>query len=67
MREEEYGEERVRSYLEQHRGRGHQELVDGLVRDALAFCGVARPRDDMTLMVLARELWPQRPSTPAAL
>jgi sigma-B regulation protein RsbU (phosphoserine phosphatase) len=67
LREEEYGEERLRSYLEEHRGNGHQELIDGLVTDALAFCGVARPRDDMTLMVLAREPWPALPSGSAAL
>jgi len=53
-RDEEYGEERLGRYLELHHGWGHQELLDGLVQDVLRFCGVARPRDDMTLMVLAR-------------
>jgi len=65
--EEEYGEQRLAAYLDRHRDRGHQELIDGLVQDVLAFCGVARPWDDMTLMVLAREPVAAAAAPPPAL
>ncbi len=51
----EYGEGRLRIYLDSHRDLGHRELLDGVRDDVLAFCRDARPRDDMTLMIVARE------------
>jgi serine phosphatase RsbU (regulator of sigma subunit) len=51
----EYGEGRLRIYLDTHRDLGHRELLDGVRDDVLAFCRQARPRDDMTLMIVARE------------
>jgi sigma-B regulation protein RsbU (phosphoserine phosphatase) len=52
--DEEYGELRLASFLCAGRGRGHRELVEGVREEVLAFCGSVRPRDDMTLLVLAR-------------
>jgi sigma-B regulation protein RsbU (phosphoserine phosphatase) len=54
--DEEYGEERLADYLRVGQFRDHRELVEGVREDVLAFCGAARPRDDMTLLVLARPL-----------
>lgn len=50
-----YGEERLEAFLRERRGLGQAELVDGLIEDVLAFCGSVRPKDDMTLLLLARE------------
>jgi serine phosphatase RsbU (regulator of sigma subunit) len=50
----EYGEDRLIAYLVQSRGQSQQALIDGLKADVLGFCGPARPRDDMTLMVVGR-------------
>jgi len=52
--EAEYGEERLEVYLTAHPLAGHEELIEGVRADVLAFCGIARPRDDMTLMVVGR-------------
>jgi phosphoserine phosphatase RsbU/P len=49
-----YGEPRLEAYLAAARGAGDQELIDGVRGDVIAFCGSAPPRDDMTLMVVAR-------------
>ncbi len=54
-REEEYGEERVASFLRRSHKLGNDDLLAALRNDVLAFCETARPRDDMTLMVIARE------------
>ena len=50
----EYGEPRLEAYLAAARGAGDQELIDGVRADVIAFCGTAPPRDDMTMMVVAR-------------
>jgi sigma-B regulation protein RsbU (phosphoserine phosphatase) len=54
LRDTEYGEARLEAYLEAARGAGDQELIDGVRADVMAFCGSSPPRDDMTLMVVAR-------------
>ena len=54
-KEEEYGEERVVAFLQAHTGMASAELIQELVKDVLRFCGAERVRDDMTLMVIARE------------
>jgi sigma-B regulation protein RsbU (phosphoserine phosphatase) len=54
-REEEYGEPRIAEYLEAHAGLPSAELIQGLVKGVLQFCGAARLTDDMTLMAIARE------------
>ncbi len=54
-RDDEYGEERLLAYLARSVGLGHRELIEAVRGDVLAFCGSAAPRDDMTLLVLARE------------
>jgi serine phosphatase RsbU (regulator of sigma subunit) len=53
-RDEEYGETRLRTFLESQRGTPHRALVDGVIANVLLFCGTARPRDDMTLMCVER-------------
>jgi len=53
--EEEYGDERLEVVLERHRRSSEKELVEGLVEDVLSFCDSARPRDDMSLLILSRE------------
>jgi sigma-B regulation protein RsbU (phosphoserine phosphatase) len=57
-REEEYGDPRIAEYLEAHAGLPSAELIQGLVKDVLQFCGATRLTDDMTLMAIAREAWP---------
>jgi sigma-B regulation protein RsbU (phosphoserine phosphatase) len=54
-REQEYGEERLLAFLARNRGLADPALIEALKEDVLAFCGPVRPRDDMTLMVVARE------------
>ena len=49
-----YGEPRLEAYLAAARGASDQELIEGVRADVLAFCGSSPPRDDMTLMVVAR-------------
>lgn len=49
-----YGEPRLIEYLTAHRDDAGQVLIDGVVKDVLGFCGMARPRDDMTLLCLSR-------------
>jgi serine phosphatase RsbU (regulator of sigma subunit) len=51
----EYGETRLRIYLETHRALANDALLYGVRDDVLAFCRQSRPRDDMTLMAVARE------------
>lgn len=52
--EREYGEERLQAWLLAHAAVPAPDLNEGLRQDVLAFCGSARPRDDMTTMVVAR-------------
>jgi sigma-B regulation protein RsbU (phosphoserine phosphatase) len=54
LRDAEYGEARLEAYLAAARGAGDQELIDGVRADVMGFCGSSPPRDDMTLMVVAR-------------
>ena len=49
-----YGEPRLEAYLAAGRGASDEELIEGVRADVLSFCGSAPPRDDMTLMVVAR-------------
>lgn len=53
--DQEYGEERLQAFLEKNRGLADQALIEAIKDDVLGFCGPVRPRDDMTLMVVARE------------
>jgi len=53
-RDEEYGEERVLSWLETHRGTEDRPLIEGLIEDVLRFGSPVRPRDDMTVMAVSR-------------
>ena len=50
----EYGEPRLEAYLAAGHGASDQELIEGVRADVMSFCGSAPPRDDMTLMVVAR-------------
>ncbi len=52
--EREYGEEKLLAWLVAHAAQTPPELIEGVREDVLAFCGSARPRDDMTMMVVAR-------------
>jgi serine phosphatase RsbU (regulator of sigma subunit) len=49
-----YGEPRLEAYLAAGQGASDQELIEGVRADVMSFCGSAPPRDDMTLMVVAR-------------
>jgi sigma-B regulation protein RsbU (phosphoserine phosphatase) len=53
-RGQEFGEERLRGWLEANRQEPARRLVDGVLAEVLRYCGSARPRDDMTLMCLER-------------
>lgn len=52
--ETEYGEERLERFLVAHAHLVDGALVDAVRDDVLGFGGHVRPRDDMTLMVVAR-------------
>lgn len=52
--EREYGEERLEAWLLGHPALPAPALIEGVREDVLAFCGRARPRDDMTMMIVAR-------------
>jgi hypothetical protein len=54
VRDTEYGEQRLASFLECNRKMPLKGLVAGVIADVLAFCGSERPRDDMTLLALGR-------------
>ena len=49
-----YGEPRLESFLLSHHHLVSPGLIDAVREDVLAFCGSARPRDDMTLMLVER-------------
>jgi serine phosphatase RsbU (regulator of sigma subunit) len=50
----EYGEPRLESLLLSHHALRSPDLIESLREDVLAFCGSARPRDDMTMMIVER-------------
>jgi serine phosphatase RsbU (regulator of sigma subunit) len=52
--DEEFGETRLEAALASRRSDAPQTLLDGLTTEVLAFCGAARPGDDMTLVVVDR-------------
>jgi phosphoserine phosphatase RsbU/P len=52
--DEEYGEARLAEFLSGHADFQPQALLRGITEDVVAFCGSARPTDDMTLMFVAR-------------
>jgi len=52
--EREYGEERLQAFLVAHGALPPPALIEGVREDVLRFCGGERPRDDMTMMVVAR-------------
>jgi serine phosphatase RsbU (regulator of sigma subunit) len=55
-RDEEYGEERLASFLKRSENLPPTELIKGVVDEVMKFCGSIWPKDDMTLMsVLRRE------------
>jgi phosphoserine phosphatase RsbU/P len=52
--DQEYGEERLQSWLLGHAAMPAPDLNEGLRQDVLAFGRGVRPRDDMTTLVVAR-------------
>jgi serine phosphatase RsbU (regulator of sigma subunit) len=50
----EYGEERLRAFLDARRDIGEPELLEALTAEVLRHCGPVRPRDDMTLLAVRR-------------
>jgi sigma-B regulation protein RsbU (phosphoserine phosphatase) len=50
----EYGEERLEARLTAQGALSPPDLVESVREDVLAFCGNMRPRDDMTMMLVAR-------------
>jgi phosphoserine phosphatase RsbU/P len=50
----EYGEGRLEARLIAQRALPPPELIESVREDVLAFCGNMRPRDDMTMMLVAR-------------
>jgi len=53
--QQEYGETRLESFLRTHSTLPQADLIQQLTADVLAFCGDARPTDDMTLMSIVRQ------------
>jgi sigma-B regulation protein RsbU (phosphoserine phosphatase) len=52
---EEYGEEKIATFLSKQKDRPAKTLIQELLKDVLQHCGSARPTDDMTLMVVSRD------------
>ena len=52
--DEEFGESRLTSFLDTHRGDTDRGLLDGVLANVLLHGQGVRPRDDMTLMVVGR-------------
>lgn len=52
--EVEYGEDRLTEFLRTRRDLSEDQLIHALIADVLAFCGHAKPHDDMTLMNIKR-------------
>jgi sigma-B regulation protein RsbU (phosphoserine phosphatase) len=55
-RDNEYGEDRLLAFLTRSADLGHRELIEAVRTDVLAFCDTMSPHDDMTLLVLARDI-----------
>jgi serine phosphatase RsbU (regulator of sigma subunit) len=53
-KDEEYGEARLQALLGESQETAPELLVEAVVREVLAFCGPAAPRDDITLMLVTR-------------
>ncbi len=53
-KEEEYGEERLVSFLQRHKTLAPAQLIPELFSDVLTFCNGVKPTDDMTAMVVNR-------------
>ncbi len=53
--EEEYGEPRLATDLQNLRTQPPEQILQRLVDDVLSFCGNVRPVDDMTLMLITRK------------
>jgi serine phosphatase RsbU (regulator of sigma subunit) len=51
---EEFGELRLEDTLRRGAAQDRRELIEGVREQVLAFCGGQPPRDDMTLLLLAR-------------
>ncbi len=54
-REEEYGEARLAAFLNKNVNLQPQVLLQSIIDDVVAFCGSSKPKDDMTLMFVARQ------------
>lgn len=52
--ENEYGEQRLQARLVDRAALAPPDLIEAVRDDVLAFCGDVRPRDDMTMMMVAR-------------
>jgi hypothetical protein len=52
--DEEFGETRMAAFLGRNRLMPPGELIQGVLAEALRFCGEKRPTDDITLMVIDR-------------
>jgi sigma-B regulation protein RsbU (phosphoserine phosphatase) len=52
--EEEYGEERLESFLRKNSTTPSPDLIRGIVGDVLAFCNSTWPRDDITITLIRR-------------
>jgi hypothetical protein len=50
----EYGEDRLEAFLVAHAHLAEGAVVEAVREDVLRFCGHVPPRDDMTLMIVAR-------------
>jgi sigma-B regulation protein RsbU (phosphoserine phosphatase) len=50
--DEEFGEERLKDYLKNHRDDPVQEIIDGIIDDVRRFQGSAPQSDDITLVVV---------------
>jgi len=55
LSDEEYGEERLETFLKKGRELTRDKFIQALIADVLRFCGPARPGDDMTLVVVDRK------------
>jgi sigma-B regulation protein RsbU (phosphoserine phosphatase) len=55
LAQEEYGEDRLGTFLQRNSKLSQEQLIQGLLQDVLAFCKDVKPTDDMTIMSARRK------------
>lgn len=49
---DEYGKDRMRTVIRENREKSSQQIIDAVIEDVRAFCGEAKQRDDITMIIV---------------